>query len=238
VLIQKAGNLIVLIYSLQVKECDMNSIDQRNKKLVDERAALPPLPPINQQQQSEKKKNNSLAIIKEKEQQEKVSARKEEEEEDGEEAVEGGGGPQAATRKNQRGKYRQYEDSQVIIEKIRSYRTQRYPDSEIMKLLDNMPRRTYYNYVKKLQEQDNQITEQWISENVERFAEELMIHRETICQKLRELQGIIDNTSIPPRDKMQAIQQHLELSEKLLKFEEYGRSGAMKSVKYSPPGPY
>jgi hypothetical protein len=29
----KAGNLIVLLYSLQVKECDMNSIDQRNKSL-------------------------------------------------------------------------------------------------------------------------------------------------------------------------------------------------------------
>jgi hypothetical protein len=64
----------------------------------------------------------------------------------------------------ERGKYRQYEDSQVIIEKIRSYRTQRYPDSEIMKLLDNMPRRTYYNYVKKLQEQDRQIMDQWMAD--------------------------------------------------------------------------
>ena len=140
-------------------------------------------------------------------------------------------GSQAATRKNQRGKYRQYEDSQVIIEKIRSYRTQRYPDSEIMKLLDNMPRRTYYNYVKKLQEQDRQITEKWISENVENFAEELVIHRETICQKLRELQGIIDNKNTPPKDKMQAIEQYLELSEKLFKFEKSGRLGAMKDVK-------
>ncbi len=50
----------------------------------------------------------------------------------------------------ERGKCRQYEDSQTLIEKIRSYRTQKYPDSEIMKLLHNMPRRTYYNYVKKL----------------------------------------------------------------------------------------
>jgi hypothetical protein len=225
----EAGNLIVLIYSLQVKECDMNSVDQRNKNL-DKIGALPPT----NQQQSEKKKKNSLGILKEKEEQEKVSAR-EGEEEDGEDAE---GGSQAETRKNQRGKYRQYEDSQVIVEKIRSYRTQRYPDSEIMKLLDNMPRRTYYNYVKKLQEQDKQITEQWISENVEHFAEELMIHRETICQKLRELQGIIDNTSTPPRDKMQAIQQYLELSEKLLKFEKYGRVDDMKSVKYSPPSLY
>ncbi len=101
----------------------MNSINQRNKKL-DERASLPA--PINQQQ-SEEKKNNSLGIVKEKEEQEKISAREEEEEEeeDGEEAE--GGGPQAATRKNQRGKYRQYEDSQVMVEKIRSYRTQRSP---------------------------------------------------------------------------------------------------------------
>jgi hypothetical protein len=59
-----------------------------------------------------------------------------------------------ATTKKERVKYRQYEDSQVIVEKIRSYRTQRYPDSEIMKLVDNILRRTYYNYVKKLQEQE------------------------------------------------------------------------------------
>jgi hypothetical protein len=213
----------------------MNSIDQRTKNL-DEQAALPP--PINQQQSEKKKKK--LEVVKEKEQQDKVSAREKEEEEaevQEEEEAEGGG-PQAETRKNKRGKYRQYEDSQVIIEKIRSYRTQRYPDSEIMKLLDNMPRRTYYNYVEKLQEQDKQITEQWMSENVEHFAEELMIYRETICQKLRELQGIIDNNNTPPRDKMQAIQQYLELSEKLLKFEKYGRVDDMNSVKHTLPSLY
>ena len=211
----------------------MKSIDQRTKNL-DELAAMPPI----NQQQSEKKKKNSLGIVKEKEEQEKLSAL-EEEEEDREEAEQGGEGePQALTAKNQRGKYRQYEDSQVIVEKIRSYRTERYPDSEIMKLLDNMPRRTYYNYVKKLQEQDRQITEQWISENVEHFAEELVIHRETICQKLRELQGIIDNKNMPPKDKMQAIAQYLELSEKLLKFEKSGRLDAMKYVKDSKSNPY
>ena len=222
---EKDGNFIVLINSLQVKECDMNPIDQRNKNL-DERAAA--LRPAINQQQSEKKKKN-LGVVKEKEQQGKASAPNEEEEEEAE------GGSQSETSKNQRGKYRQYQDSQVIIEKIRSYRTQRYPDSEIMKLLDNMPRRTYYNYVKKLQEQDKQITEQWISENVEHFAEELMIYRETLCQKLREIQGIIDNTRTPQRDKMQAIEQYLELSEKLLKFEKYGRVDDMKSVKHTLP---
>jgi hypothetical protein len=204
----------------------MNSIDQRIRNPNE----LATQPLINQQQ-SEKKKKNSLGIVKENEQQEKLSASKEE---DGE----GGGGPQAATRKNQRGKYRRYEDSQVIVEKIRSYRTQRYPDSEIMKLLDNMPRRTYYNYVRKLQEQDKQITEQWILENVEHFAEELMIYRETLCQKLREVQGIIDNKDTAPEEKMQAIEQYLELSEKLFKFEKSGRLDAMKSVKYSPPSLY
>ncbi|MDQ3851506.1 MAG: hypothetical protein M3299_01580 [Thermoproteota archaeon] len=211
------------------KECNMNSNDQRTKnqrtKNLDELAALPPI----NQQQSEKKKKN-LGIAKEKEQQEKVTTGGKEED-----AEQEGEGPKAVARKNQRGKYRQYEDSQVIVEKIRSYRTQRYPDSEIMKLLDNMPRRTYYNYVKKLQEQDRQITEQWISENVEHFAEELVIHRETLCQKLRELQGIIDTKSTLPRDKMQAIEQYLELSEKLFKFEKSGRLDAMSHVKYSPP---
>jgi hypothetical protein len=216
----------------------MNSIDQRTKNL-DERAALPS--PINQQQSEKKKKNSSLGIVEEKEEQGKVSAREEEEEESDaqeEEDAEEKGGLQAEKRKNQRGKYRQYEDSQVVIEKIRSYRTQRYPDSEIIKLLDDMPRRTYYNYVKKLQEQDKQITEQWISENVEHFAEELMIYRETLCLKLREIQGIIDNTRTPPRDKMQAIEQYLELSEKLLKFEKYGRVDDMKSAKQTFPSLY
>src|SRR5919112_824411 len=186
----------------------MNPIDQRNKN-QDKRAALPP--PINQR---EKKKQNSLEIAKEKEEQEKVRALEKEEEGAEEAGEEEGRGPQAATGKNQRGKYRQYEDSQVIIEKIRSYRTQRQPDSEIMKLLDNMPRRTYYNYVKKLQEQDRQIMEQWMADNVEHVSEELMIYRETLCQMLREVQAIIDNKNTSIKDKMQAIDQHLAISEK------------------------
>jgi hypothetical protein len=128
----------------------------------------------------------------------------------------------------ERGKYRQYEDTQVIIEKIRSYRTQRYPDYEIMKLLDNMPRRTYYNYVEKLQEQDRQIMEQWRAENIEHVSEEMMIHRETLCQKLRELQAIIDNENTPPKDKMQAIEQYLAISEKLVNFITSGRLSDMK----------
>ena len=194
------------------------NMDRRTKNR-DVAAAVPPI------KQRESETNQGIVI--EKEQQEKVSiGDKEEEAESG-----GGGGPQAATRKKQRGKYRQYEESQLIIEKIRSYRMQRHPDSEIMKLLDNMPRRTYYNYVKKLQEQDRQIMEQWMSENVEHFSEELMIYRETLCQKLRELQGIIDNKSTPPKDKMQAIEQYLAISEKLANFTKYGRLDAMKYVK-------
>jgi len=193
-------------------------MDRRTKNR-DVAAAVPPI------KQRESETNQGIVI--EKEQQEKVSiGDKEEEAESG-----GRGGPQAATSKKQRGKYRQYEESQLIVEKIRSYRMQRHPDSEIMKLLDNMPRRTYYNYVKKLQEQDRQIMEQWMSENVEHFSEELMIYRETLCQKLRELQGIIDNKSTPPKDKMQAIEQYLAISEKLANFTKYGRLDAMKYVK-------
>lgn len=96
----------------------------------------------------------------------------------------GGEGARHTANNAQRGKYRQYEDSQIIIEKIRSYRTHRYPDHEIMKLLEDMPRRTYYNYVKKLQDQDREIMEQWMKENVEHVSEEMMICRETLCQKL------------------------------------------------------
>jgi hypothetical protein len=193
----------------------MNSIDQRNKNLDEREVALSPI----NQEQSEKKKNSNLGIVKEKEEQEEVSPSEREE-----------GGLQAETRKNQRGKYRQYEDSQVIVEKIRSYRTQRYPDSEIMKLLDNMPRRTYYNFVKKLQEQDLQIMKQWMRENVEHVSEELMIYRETLCQKLREIQSIIDNKNTSAKDRMDAIKQQLEISEKLARFTERNRFDSMKNA--------
>jgi hypothetical protein len=135
------------------------------------------------------------------------------------------------TARRERGKYKQYEDTQVIIEKIRSYRTQRYPDCEIIKLLDNMPRRTYYNYVKKLQEQDRQIMEQWMAENVEHVSEELMIHGETLCQKLREVQGVIDNKNTSAKDKMQAIEQYLAISEKLVTFNSTGRLNEIKYTK-------
>lgn len=97
-------------------------------------------------------------------------------------------------------------------------------------MLDNMPRRTYYNYVKKMQEQERQITEQWMSEHVEHYAEELMIYRETLCQKLREIQGIIDNKNTPPKDKMQAIAQYLAITEKLVNFE---RSGRLEDMEYA-----
>jgi hypothetical protein len=121
-------------------------------------------------------------------------------------------GKQEEVQHRGRGKYNQYEAAEVIIEKIRSYRTQRYPDSEIMKFLDNMPRRTYYNHVKKLQEQDGQIMEQWMAENVEHVSEEMMIYRETLSQKLREVQAIIDN-------------------KKLVKFTKSSRSSDMNSAK-------
>ena len=200
-------------------------MDQRTKKR-DIAAAVPPV----KKQDIDKKGG----IVIEKEQQEEKASIGEEEEESG-----GGGGElRAATRNKQRGKYRQYEDSQVILEKIRVYRTQRFPDSEIMKLLDNIPRRTYYNHVKKLQEQDRQIMEQWMSENVEQVSEELMNYRETLCQKLREVQGIIDNKNTAPKDKMQAVEQYLAISEKLVKFDKSGRLDAMKYAKYSPPSPY
>ena len=208
-------------------------MNQRTKN----RGVAAPAQPVKQQ---ESETNQGRVIIeKEQQRQEKVIVDHEEQEAESNGGVaKGGEAPQAVTGIKQRGKYRQYEDSQVIVDRIRSYRTQRYPDSEIMKLLDNMPRRTYYNYVRKLQEQDKQIMEQWMSENVEQFAEELMIYRETICQKLRELQGIIDNKDTTPKDKMQAIEKYLELSEKLFQFEKSGRLGSMNSVKYNPTSLY
>jgi hypothetical protein len=98
-----------------------------------------------------------------------------------------------------------------------------------------MPRRTYYNYVKKLQEQDLQITKQWMAENVEHVSEELMIYRETLCQKLRELQAIIDNKNISAKDRMQAIEKYLEISERLITFAKSGRSGNMELARMNSP---
>jgi hypothetical protein len=144
---------------------------------------------------------------------------------------------QGTAKGKERGKYKQYEDSEVIIEKIRSYRTQRYADCEIMELLGNMPRRTYYNYVKKLQEQDKEIMEQWKAEHVEHVSEELMIYRETLCQKLRELEAIIEDKNTSAKDRMKAIDQYIAVSEKLVDFTTNGRSNKMKSAKldsYSP----
>src|ERR671916_42337 len=171
----------------------------------------------------------NLTVLAQKEQQEKLRE---------EEGVEIQREPQSETKKNQRGPYRQHEDVNTLLEKIRCYRIQRHPDSEIMKLLDNMPRRTYYNYVKKLQEQERKIVEQWISENIEHFAEELMIYRETLCQKLREIQGIIDNKNTSPKEKMQAIEQYLTITEKLIKFERSGRIDDVKYAKFNSYSPY
>lgn len=69
-------------------------------------------PSLTKHQQSEKK----LDGLTQKEQQQ---ASKEKE------GVEILGEPQSETKKNQRGPYKQYEDTNVILEKIRYYRTQR-----------------------------------------------------------------------------------------------------------------
>lgn len=70
-----------------------------------------------------------------------------------------------------------------------------------------------------------------MSEHIEHYAEELMIYRETLCQKLREIQGIIDNEKTSPKDKMQAITQYLAITDKLVNFERSGRVDDMKYVK-------
>jgi hypothetical protein len=196
-----------------------------DQKIRNQGEKITELPSVTKEQQREKKPDG----LTQKEQQGEMEEKK---------GVEIRGEPQSETNKNQRGPYRQYEDANILLEKIRYYRTQRYTDSQIMDLLDNMPRRTYYNYVKKLQEQETQITEQWISEHVEHYAEELMIYRETLCQKLREIQGIIDNKNTSPKDKMQAIAQYLAITEKLVNFERTGRVDAMKYVKNYISTPY
>ena len=189
---------------------------------------------MDQEIRNQEEKTMSPSLTREHQREKRLDVLTQKERQEVKEAVEGveiRGESQAETKKNQRGPYRQYEDTNVILEKIRCYRTQRYPDSEMMKLLDNMPRRTYYNYVKKLQEQERQITEQWMSEHIEHYAEELMIYRETLCQKLREIQGIIDNKNTLAKEKMQAIAQYLAITDKLVNFERRGRVDAITYVK-------
>jgi len=99
-----------------------------------------------------------------------------------------------------------------------------------MELLGNMPRSTYYNYVKKLQEQDREIMEQWKTEHVEHVSEEMMIYRETLCQKLRDLQAITEDKNTSAKDKMKAIDQYIAISEKLVNFTTDGRFSKIKSA--------
>lgn len=79
--------------------------------------------------------------------------------------------------------------------------------------------------------QDRQIMEQWMKENIEHVSEEMMIYRETLCQKPREIQAIIDDKNTLAKDKMQAIEQHIAISDKLVKFTRIGRSSDIESVK-------
>ena len=70
-----------------------------------------------------------------------------------------------------------------------------------------------------------------MSEHIEHYAEELMIYRETLCQKLREIQGIIDNKNTLAKEKMHAIAQYLAITDKLVNFERRGRVDAITYVK-------
>jgi hypothetical protein len=131
---------------------------------------------------------------------------------------------------SKRGPYHQYEDPQTMIEKIRAYRRQRYPDSEIMKMLDNMPRRTYYNYVKKMQEQDREAVEQWMQEYTEQVAEEFFNFRENACHMLRRLQAIIDDEKTPNKERLKAMEQYFNLTERLATFSSAGRGAIISAM--------
>jgi hypothetical protein len=184
-------------------------MNKQDKKPDKKEEAIAPREPAHKQEQIDTPPPKAVKGLKQQEEEEEV---------------------QYTAQGRERGKYRQYGDSQTLIEKIRSYRTERYPDSEIMRLLDNMPRRTYYNYVRKLQEQDKQIMEKLMKEHEEHVAEEMMIRREFLCQKLREVQTIIDNKNTTQRDKLQAIQQHITISDTLSNFTTNGRAKGMKAA--------
>ena len=66
----------------------------------------------------------------------------------------------------------------------------------------------------------------------------MMIFRETLCRKLRENQAIIDDEEVSPKDKMQAIDQYIAISEKLVNFITSGRSNDMKSAKLDSYNPF
>ena len=101
-----------------------------------------------------------------------------------------------------------------------------------------MPRRTYYNYVRKLQEQDKELMMQWMAKNVEQASEVLILNRETYCQVLRELQAIIEDENTPPKTKMQAIDQKLAICEKLANFVNNDMSYTIKTAGLSALGAF
>jgi hypothetical protein len=108
--------------SLSYEPGILDNVNDMDQKIKNQEEVTTSVPMIKQQQ-----REKSLNILTQKEQQEER-----EEEED----VEIQGEPQAETKKNQRGPYRQYEDANALLEKIRYYRVQRHPDSEIMMLND------------------------------------------------------------------------------------------------------
>lgn len=70
-----------------------------------------------------------------------------------------------------------------------------------------------------------------MSEHIEHYAEELMIYRETLCPKLREIQAIIDNKNTPPKEKMQALTHYIKITENLVNFDRSVRVDAMGYVR-------
>jgi hypothetical protein len=110
-------------------------------------------------------------------------------------------------------KYKQYDEDKTIAE-IRRYRREDYSDREIRQFLDNMPERTFYDFVKRMYERDQQYYEEARKQDKAALRDELTIYKERLLKKLRQLDVLAKNSE-DDKVKVDAIKDYCEVSKQL-----------------------
>jgi len=101
-----------------------------------------------------------------------------------------------------------YADVELIYNTIRSKRMLAVPDREIMQLLSMQPS-TYYRYKRQMLQQN---AEAIANRTRELVYEDLQVTQQRLEQKLRELQQMIDNPATKPKERIEAIKLHGEIT--------------------------
>lgn len=99
-------------------------------------------------------------------------------------------------------KYGQYSEEQVIGE-IKRYRLEGYNDKDIMKNLNGMPRSTFYDYVKRMYEQEKAFYEEQRKHAQDMLREEVGLAKDRLLESYRALKTIRDSTIADPEIKRQ-----------------------------------